>query len=115
MRFCIDRLSVPRANLHKEVYSFVAFVAVHHAGEEDIAWINLNAGLFLRLSRRGGHYGLISIQMSGRDAVFAVPVACVETTEQQDLIPSKEQQMDSDRELGAHKVIINCLSQGFLL
>jgi hypothetical protein len=64
---------------------------MHHTGEGNLTRLNLDPDLFLCFTRGRGYDGLISIQMARRDAVFTVPKACVETTEQQDLILSKEQ------------------------
>lgn len=91
LRLGIDRLAVPLVDMHKEIHPLIVLDAVHHTGEECPGCLDPDADLFLRFTPGRAHHTLVPIQVPGRDAVFAVPVACVETAQQQDAVLAEEE------------------------
>jgi hypothetical protein len=70
--------------------ALIAFHAVHDTRVRDILRLYLDRDFFLRLTPRRADDRFSAIQMPGRDAILSIGKAGIKSSDQQDLILTKE-------------------------
>jgi hypothetical protein len=102
VRFVIHWFTLPRTDINEEVDPFIVLPAVHHAGKLDVLLEDTDTDLFSRFTDGGSHYGFASIQVASGQAVFSVAITRVEAAQEQNPIPTQENEMHCNWELDAH-------------
>jgi hypothetical protein len=112
--FVIDRFTAPGANVQEEIHAFIAFVAMHHARKGDVLLFDQHPHLLPCFARRRCSDGLVSIQMAGRDTIFAITIAGIEPAQQQYFVTPEEKKMNGNGKPGAHREIIQAYEKGVI-
>jgi hypothetical protein len=82
---------MPVSDVHKEIDTLVTISAVHDRGKDQVSRLDADTGFLQPFPHCGGNDRLAAIEMSRRDTVLPIRVACVESAQQQDLVFTKEQ------------------------
>lgn len=94
----VAKLAVPTVRCEKEVDPLaIGSLSVHHTSWRERVRIELDPAFLERLATHRRRHRLTAVDVTGDHAVLSVFVASVVTTDQQDVISTRQEEVDSHR------------------